>query len=135
GKTDDADGQSHGRTHTGSRDRAQGTMPVMAGRNQSTCATCGAPQGNVAPLYCRFCGARKAGGVEAGFRTDPERYELVTREPAYAGAMRHAPRLGWGDAAKPVALFLFATAIAAAGATIAAAAKAGTAFTVAFVVI
>lgn len=107
----------------------------MAASNQETCPTCGAPQGNVAPLYCRSCGARKAGGVDPGFRTDPERYELVTREPAYAGAMKHAPRLGWGDVTKQIAMFAAAAAIAAAGLSITAAVKAGALFSIAFAAI
>lgn len=98
-----------------------------------TCATCGADQGNVPPLYCRFCGARRAGGADPGFRTDAERYELVEKEPAYAGAMKHAPRLGWGDVFRQLGMALAAIAISIAGVFIATAAKAGTLFTVAFV--
>ncbi|HUQ06763.1 MAG TPA: hypothetical protein VM261_29875 [Kofleriaceae bacterium] len=96
------------------------------------CATCGADQGNVPPLYCRSCGARRAGGADPGFRTDAERYELVTKEPAYARAMKHAPRLGWGDVARHVVMLIVAAAIATGGLAFVSYAEAGTLFEVAF---
>jgi hypothetical protein len=102
-------------------------------RDVLSCATCGAEQPPPPPLYCRFCGARRAGGVDAAFRTDLERYEAVEKEPAYAGAMNHAPRLGWGAVLLQIGVFFLALAIGAAGTAIAGAAKAGTAFTALFV--
>ncbi len=105
----------------------------MAAKTTATCATCGADQGDRPPLYCRFCGARRAGGVDASFRTDGERYDLVEKQPAYAGAMRPAPRLGWGDALTQVGMFFVAVLVGGGGLLIAQAADAGTAFTVLFV--
>jgi hypothetical protein len=108
-----------------------GSMP----RDVIACATCGAEQALPAPLYCRFCGARRAGGADPSFRTDAERYELVAKEPAYAGAMKHAPRLGWGDVLRQLGMAVAAVAISIAGVFVATLVKAGTLFTVAFVAI
>ena len=76
----------------------------------AACHRCGAPLRAPAPLYCPSCGARQALGVDDldAYRANPERYELVARHPAYAAAMRWAPRLSaWTELGLPVALFLW----------------------------
>lgn len=62
---------------------------------RQACHVCGAPYGKTAPLYCPSCRAKQAVGVADldAYRANPERFDLVERHPAYAGAIRWKPRL------------------------------------------
>ncbi|MCA9678457.1 MAG: hypothetical protein KC464_25750, partial [Myxococcales bacterium] len=62
------------------------------------CHVCAAPFDDDTALYCRSCGAKRAAGVAdlEAYRTGRERYELVTRQPAYEAAQRWRPRLRFG---------------------------------------
>lgn len=85
-------------------------------------------------MYCRHCGARRAGAIDRDFDTSDERYRLVEQAPAYAGALRHHPRLGWGDLSMALGIFCVTLLIGFLGVTLGRTADDGT-FAILFAIV
>jgi hypothetical protein len=96
------------------------------------CVRCGAPRTAHAPLYCTFCGARQATGVAdpEAYRTLPERYQLVTKQPGYDVAHALRPRLPpVAHVSSAIAMVVLTTAFAYAFVAMSRVVKAGALFT------